>query len=313
MRWIIAIACIVAVPRVAAGDRDAGKRAAAAAEANIAKKEFAAAATQFREAFVADPRAEYLCNVGVAYYKAVELPRAQRYLAECLVIGTGLDPTFLKRVRTVLAAVETKLAAGAFTAVDFALDPPSTTIAIEGGVPYDEPIVGSRRVWFPRARYRVTLHAEGRADQQLELDATTGAPIDLRAALVVAPVVAPTPEPIVQEPAPIRDQAPEPRRRSRRPAILATAGTLAVGLAAGGLYVMANHQVTKAEATADPDEFARLSRSSRSYLHTAWIAGGLAGVGAVVSGVLWLRTRSTGPVGLSASASSAMVTWTAPF
>jgi hypothetical protein len=123
------------------------------AQALATAGDFIGAALKYREAFAASPRAELICNVGVAYYKAKDLPRAHRYLEQCLAVGTSLDATFFTNVKSVVVAVEQRLGSGDFKPINVVVQPPTATTTIEGGIPYDEPFVGSRRVWFPFGRY----------------------------------------------------------------------------------------------------------------------------------------------------------------
>ncbi|HEX5061818.1 MAG TPA: hypothetical protein VFV99_20765, partial [Kofleriaceae bacterium] len=161
MHRVVIVILLAVAAMQAFADGGAADRAAAEAQTRAANSDFIGAAAKYREAFKAEPRPDLMCNVGVAYYKAKDLPRAQRYLDQCLSIGTSLDRAFIDNVKKVLAAVETKLAAGNFTPVDLLVQPPAATTNVEGGVPFDEPLLGSRRVWFPFGKYKLTVHAEG--------------------------------------------------------------------------------------------------------------------------------------------------------
>src|SRR5262245_35129205 len=170
-------------------DSGAADKAVAEAQTRAANNDFVGAAAKYREAFKADPRPELMCNVGVAYYKAKDLPKAQRYLDHCLSIGTSLDRAFIDNVKKVLAQVESTLAAGKFTPVEILVQPSTATTTVAGGVPFDEPILGSHRVWFPFGKYKLTVHAEGHVDAVIDIDAKDRSAVPARVALQTAPGV----------------------------------------------------------------------------------------------------------------------------
>ena len=131
------------------------------AESLAAGGDFVSAAARFRQAYAAAPdRPELICNAGVAYYKASDLPRAHRYLKRCSEVGKALNADFMGNVEKVIAAVEAALAAGPYTPVEVTSEPTTATIAIAGATPFDEPL-GQGRAWFPRGRYSLVVSAPG--------------------------------------------------------------------------------------------------------------------------------------------------------
>jgi hypothetical protein len=141
------------------------------AEKLAAGGDFVSAAARFREAYAREPnRPELICNAGVAYYKASDLPRAHRYLRRCLEVGTALDAGFMNSVAQVVNAVESALASGPYTPVDITTEPATATVAIAGGTPFDEPL-GQGRAWFPRGKYTLVVATPGFDTQRRELDA----------------------------------------------------------------------------------------------------------------------------------------------
>src|SRR5215470_17873339 len=100
-RAVIVIATLIAVD--ARADPRTADQAAAEADARARAKDYLGAAAKFREAYAADPRPDLICNVGVAYHKAQELPRAQLFLSRCLERGSALDSAFIDVVRATLA------------------------------------------------------------------------------------------------------------------------------------------------------------------------------------------------------------------
>ena len=231
VRWL---ALIAFAGGVAAADPTTADRAADEAAALAAKGDFAGAAKRFRDAYRADPRPELMCNVGVSYYKAKDLPRAQRYLEQCVQIGASVDVNFISAVRQVLVSVDAALHAGELTPVSFLLQPAGSSITAVGNEPFDEPILGSRVVWFPWGKYSVVIHAEGYADQTVEIDAHDHEPVTKSIQLVAAPTL-----PLL----PIIIQASS---RSRVKPIAATVAAGVLGAGALAFYGFARLHATDA-------------------------------------------------------------------
>ncbi len=333
---------LLAVP--ADANPGAADEATADAQARAAKGDYLGAAAKYREAFGAEPRPELLCNVGVAYYKAKDLPRAQRYLEQCVSIGTSLDAGFIANVKKVVAAVNAMLARGNFTPVDLLVQPPSATTSVEGGVPFDEPILGSRRVWFPYGTYHLVVHAEGHVDRTLEIEAKDHAAVSMRVALERAPIAtsstseteaagsgsetdatgsasetgAATADSGSSVEAGSADSGsaagslvaaptPAPSRPSIVPPIVATAVSGGIGAVAVGYWLAARDRADQAGSESDHDAYDALVSDTRRYQHRSWIFGGIAGAGAIASAVLWYRYASAPRVEIQASGAGAGV------
>lgn len=319
---------VLAAGAHALADSGAANRAAAEAQTRAANSDFTGAAAKYREAFTAEPRPDLMCNVGVAYYKAKDLPRAQRYLEQCLSIGTSLDRAFIDNVKKVLAAVESTLGTGSFTPVDLFVQPPTATIAVAGGTVFDEPIVGSRRVWFPFGSYKLTVHADGYVDRVVEVEAKDRKPIASSVALQRAPAVDPNAtagsaagadsgsaqgsaagsgagpgSAIVEPPA-----APVLAKRSLAPPIAATAVSFGLGGVALGFFLAARSSAQDAGEATTRTRYNELRDEARDHQHVSWAFAGGAAVAAVVSGVLWLRYTNPPRVEVQASGSGAAVT-----
>lgn len=332
MRSLLGVLGVLVIARASA-DPSTSSKAEAAANDAAAKGDFVTAAARFREAYAAEPRPELICNVGIAYYKTKQqLPRAERYLDQCEATGKGLEKPFLANVAKVHQAVLAKLTAGAFTPIDFAVEPPTASIAIEGGVPFDEPIVGPRRVWFPFGTYQLVVHAEGYVDRTVALEAKGHAPIAQPIALEREPVAPPPPPPpdadagagsgsgSAEPTKPERPQVgivvPPPRpsalvHRSRTPAIIASAATAGLGLAALGAWSLARSRAERAGTQLDPTKYDDDVGAAHTWQHVSWGTGIVAGVGALVSGYLWYRSAGTTRVELEATGTTANVALTA--
>jgi hypothetical protein len=313
---VVILLAVVAAHALA--DSGAADRAAAEAKTRAANQDFIGAAAKYREAFKAEPRPDLMCNVGVAYYKAKDLPRAQRYLDQCLSIGTSLEASFIDNVKKVLAAVDSALADGSFTPVDLLVQPPSATTTVEGGVPFDEPILGSRRVWFPFGKYRLTVHAEGHIDRIVEIEAKDRSAVPARVALDVAPPVeVGSAQGSAQEAgsgsAVVIEQPPPPPppklvKRSIVLPIVVTGATVALGGATLGFYLAALDNADAAGKTDDRMRYDYYVQGARNHQRSVWMFGGAATVGAAVSAYLWYRYTHAPRVEVQATGSSAAVT-----
>jgi hypothetical protein len=327
---VACVAVLVLAVRVSANP--ASDAAAADAKTKAKANDFVGAAAKFREAYAADPSPDLMCNVGVAYFKAKDLPRAERYLDQCEAVGKSLEPTFLAKIATVHQAVITKLGAGDFTPVDLSVEPATASVAIEGGVPFDEPVVGSRRVWFPAGKhYKLTVHAEGYVDQTAELDAKGKAPSAQRIALERAPVVevgsdagsgsgseigsgsgsgldgsagtGSAGSAASIEPPPLHVLS----HRSRTAAVTATVATGVVGATSVVMWLIARSRADHAGTRLDPTLHDDDAASAQNFQHASWITAGVAGVGAIVSGYLWYRTLAGPTVSVEVAPSSGAV------
>ncbi len=291
---------VVAITLGAFGRADAdpakAKQLAADAEALVAKDDLVGAAAKYRDAYREDPQPEYICNTGVAYHKKQDLPRAHRYLNQCVTLGSSLDPTYRENLRKVVESVEAKLAGGEFTPVDLALDPAGAIVTIEGGKPSDEPIVGGGRIWVPFGSYRLVAHADGYVDKTVDVPATGHDAVPLQITLAKAPV----PKPL----APVVIEVAQPSRPSKLPAIVVSGASVALGVAGALFYQHARSLVDQAE---EPQrtvaEFDDLRGRAKDNQHVAWAFGAIAGAGAIVSGYLWYRAlRRPSPVEVTGTA-----------
>lgn len=280
---------------------------AKSAEAKAAAGDFVGAAGEFRDAFKADPKPEYVCNVGVAYYKASALPQAQFFLTECVLQGSALPAAFLDSLRKVQAAIEGKLRTGAYAPLTVVVEPSGATVAVGGWDP-DETFVGGRTIWLPAGVQTLHVTAEDRVAATLTPTVEAGKPQTLRAKLEpvpAPPIDVPTPTepvvvpPVAGDPPPVHhdDARPiVPGRPSRRPALIATVATGVVGLGAIGAYVIALGHATDAQnALPDTGPQTTAENAARTWRAVAVGGAALAAVGAGVSAYLWYR-RSRAPV-----------------
>src|SRR4029079_208300 len=168
MRAVLVIATLVAVEASGRAQPAVANRAAAEADQRALAKDYLGAAAKFREAYAADPRPDLICNVGVAYHKAQELPRAQLFLSRCLERGSALRGSFIDVVRATMSRLEAQLKAGKFTPVDVVVEPRFAPIAIDAFAA-DEGFEGGRTVWLAFGTYHVTVRADGYAPRTVEV------------------------------------------------------------------------------------------------------------------------------------------------
>lgn len=277
-----------------------------AAESLAASGDFPGAAAKYREAYRESPGPDLMCNVGVAYYKAKDLPRAHRYLDQCVTTGASLDREFIGNVKMVLTAVEQKLIAGDYKPLNFIIQPPSATTTFTSGV-HDEPLVGSRQIWVPFGSYVVTIHAEGYIDRVLDITADNRERVDHSVKLEpTAPVAKQPPPPTDGVRLPEVPPSSRPAERSFVAPIIASAATGVAGGLALGFYIAARGSATEAAGAETNDRYTAEADAAESRQHLSWIIGGVAGVAAITAGVLWYRAlQRPSPVEVSASRSGA--------
>jgi hypothetical protein len=255
------------------------------AQDRAAKGDFVGAAQKYREAFAASPKPELLCNVGVAYYKAKDLPRADWYLSHCLEIGSTLDAAFLDSVKKVLAVVDEKLQSGDFAPINLLITPATATTTIEGV--YDEPVPVSKKVWLPYGHHELKIHAEGYYDQMVPLDVKDRDMAAISVALVRSETKLEPIKPELEPPREPREPIVTSQPRSKLVPVMATSAT--VGFAGGAViaWVLARGKATDAGKATTFDAYTAAADGARSRQHVAWALGGVAVVGAVVSSYLW--------------------------
>lgn len=288
---------------LAHADSAAADDLAKAAEALAASGDFPGAAAKYRDAYRQSPRPDLMCNVGVAYYKAKDLPRAHRYLDQCVTTGASLDRDFIGNVKMVLTAVEQKLATGDYKPLNFIIEPQSATTTFASGV-HDEPLVGSRQIWVPFGAYRVTIHAEGFTDRVLDITAENRDRADHGIKLEPSTSLPRPTEP--RDNTRVGDPLPPPpppaAERSFVAPIIASAATGVAGGLALGFYLAARGSASEAGRAATNEMYTDAADDAEGRQRISWMIGGVAAVGAVTAGVLWyLALRKPAPVEISAS------------
>lgn len=322
---VLSIVLVLVISALAIADSTVDD-ALAQAEALAKRGDYVGAAGQFKLAYARDPRPELICNVGVAYYKAKQLPRAQLFLNRCLERGTALDAKFVDSVRAVLKSVESALRTGEYTPVDIVVEPAGATVTI-AAFGDDEAFIGSRVVWLARGKQALRARAEGYVEQTLDVDpqgreikpvkitlqrtpveppptgsaagSATGNASDGSAAGSAATGSATVAVPVEPERIPLRYDRP-----SKVPAIVATS----VGVAAIVLAVVSYqraHDRAELAGFALSAEAYEADKSSVSTWNTVMVTGAAIGIASAgIAGFLWSRALRSPPIEMQATGSS---------
>jgi hypothetical protein len=210
------------------------------------------------------------------------------------VRGTQLDKGFVTSVRTVLQAVEDKLRAEGFTPVYVVVDPPGAVVSASV-FDIDDTFVGTRVVWVPFGTLTLTVRADGFAPKTQEVEARSREPVSIRIQLVHVPEKPPV---VVVR-----------KNPSHIPAIVATSATGVAAIASTWLYLLAR---SDASNLGDPqltyEQYRSAAKTATDRQHAAWITGGIAGAGAIVSAYLWYRSTRSTRVDVRATASGGSIT-----
>jgi hypothetical protein len=320
-------------PAVAPADSAAVAMSKARAAGERAQRgDYAGAVRLFKEANALDARPEYACNVGIAYYKARDLPRAYVFLEDCLAAAGELPADFQTAVRRVFATVEERLEAGDFAPVELRVSPPHARIVVSSFAS-DEPIASGRRVWLRVGQHLVLATALGHETRQIAVDLFNRDPrrVDMVlepllgdrnrvAAPAPAPAPVPTPPPVATT-APAATMAPAPtppapvvltpvihtpdsRRRSPTYvfAVGATVATV-VGFTLSTLLMVASSD-SEPDDPYDPYDSDPAAEGLRVMAVTGYIGTAITGVASVV---LWSQVsrQNKAMVGASAGDGSA--------
>lgn len=306
--------------RGAHADPATANRLAGEADGLARAKDYLGAAAKFREAYAADPRPDLICNVGVAYHKAQELPRAQLFLSRCLERGSALGGSFIDVVRATMSRLEASLKAGKFTPVDVVVEPRFASVAIDAFAA-DEAFEGGRTVWLGFGTYHVTVRADGYTPQTVEVVAKDRAVMALRIALerevvqpirepdpvdrsttgtIIAPAPGPTPEPERPNPA--------PRRPSLVLPIATAAGAVAVASLAVVARLKAGDHADHARFALDGDSYQTEADATRQWNTLFGVGLAVAGASAIASGYFWYRVAAAPSARVEVSQRGASIT-----
>lgn len=311
MRRLLLVVILALAARPAAADDAATARQRADEADALAKAgDFVGAASAYKAAHALDPRAEYQCNVGVAYWKARDLPRAQLFLNVCLSRGSHLPATFLESVRLVLATVEDRLREGEFAPVDVVVRPDAAEVRVAGWAA-DDVFVGSRIVWLPFGEHALEVRAPGHVAATRTVTVAARDHVEVRIDLEPAPVA---PPPAIVTPPATREIVVVTPPPSRTPALIGSGITVVALVADVLLYRRARDSAARAGALPpgpDYDNTADVAEARRNQLYAMY---GVTAAAAGVSAWLWWRARPRGPqVSVGATGEGAAVSLSGRF
>jgi hypothetical protein len=272
------------------------------AEAKTAAGDFVGAAAKYREAYAADSKPEYLCDVGVAYNKAkTELPRAHLFLSRCIERSSVLDPKYVASVHAAIAKIEASLRAGNYTPVDISVE---QNVRVEvSAFAADEAFVGPRAIWLPYGTHRLTFSADGFTTETRDVEATASKRMSVSVTLQRTPIEtvpidagSETPDAGVAigsagsgSPSVVPPVTPIEHRPSKLPAIATSAVSVGLLAVAAVTYRNAHDRADIAGLGLDGDTL-QADKDYVSRQNTYMIATASLGlVGAGVSAYLWYR------------------------
>lgn len=302
MRFV-GVVTVVVLSGSAHADPEKAKQLVAEAEALVAAGDMLGAAAKFRAAYKVEPLPEHVCNTGTAYHKAQDLPRAHRYLNQCVTMGSSLEPAYRESLRKVVDATDAKLVAGDFTPLNVTFAPETAVGTFEGGKPYDDELISGQRYWIPYGKHRLVVRAEGFVEKVVAIDASRDDVVTARVELERKRVETPT---VV---VPVERSIEE--RPSRAAPIALTSGAVVLGVAAGIRYWMARDKMHEAnDLTKTPTLEMHRERvdDAKDMRLQAVVVGGIAGGLAIASAYFWWRALKTpAPVEVTATGNGVAV------
>lgn len=285
---------IAATAGVAHGD-PATDQLVADGKALAAKGDYLGAAAKFRAAYAATQDVKYLCNQGIAYQRAKELPRAQYYFNLCVLRGSSLKEVDATRAN--LVQIESSLKAGNFTPVLVLTDPPNATYTPDGW-DKDDPIPAGTQIWLPYGTHKVVITPPPRGSyvaQERTVEATGHDVVTLKVALAVGeqappPHVEQPPPPHVDKPPPDKHVdvvKPLPKPASGRPSsvpmvVAGSVGAAGLVTALVGLH-FASRDADRAKFALTESVFIA-DRDSVSKWNDVFAAGAIAGAVGLAAG-----------------------------
>lgn len=282
VRSLPVIAIMLAAASARADRASDAQQIARDAQALAQQGDFLGAAARFKQALALDAKPEYECNVGIAYWKARDLPRAQLYLATCSTGASHLGEAFVAQVRDVLDEVEKLLRAGDFAPVEVRVFPEGAVVGVSTFAP-DDSFVGSRIVWLPFGEHDLSATAPGHDPGSVHVTITDRTPRDAHLALDETP--APPPEiQLIPTPAPAMVHA------ARWPMYVAGGATALLVVGDVILYRnAADDAYTAGTPNVDYEHWASRARARRDILYVSY---GITAAAALATGFFWWHSRA---------------------
>jgi len=248
--------------------------------------ELDAAIREFKRALAIQPRAVYLCNIGLAYSELGRLHRAHWFLDQCLERWSETeDKPIDPRAAEYLNQASARLSRGANGRLRIKVQPDDATIAIPTVFADDELVRPRRIVWLPAGRHtmRVTSHGFQPVDVTVAIERGEQREIEVALEPERRPALA-APVSSVEGPAPPVDP----------PGLTAPVTVMAIGaaaLVAGGVShaIAVDRRATASDLPPGP----AFDDADASYRRWRVAAVGLYVAGAITAGAgtAWLLSR----------------------
>lgn len=300
--------------RLAAADPEEARERAAQADTAAAAGDNDRALALYKQALALHDAPRYRCNVGIAYYKVKDWPRAHLFLAMCLAHTAELEAAAVSQMGRAYAFAERQLAAGAYGQVAVHTSVPA--VVTVSAFADDESFPSPRTIWLPHGEHSIVARAGGYHEATADVTAGASASrVDLELAEKPAPKAEPDAGPPREPPPDAVPRVPEPRPRQRtepaapdRTRAWIAFGVAGAALASGGLFHgLALDAKRDAEAHGPGSDFNRADRRFKRH-RIAALAGYAVALTAAAAGVyLWPRAAETPTVSLSLDASGASV------
>jgi hypothetical protein len=285
----------------------------------IARAQLLAKKGHFEEALAifkgAPPSTEIYCLIALVYRRMQRWSETAHFL-HLARKANGREPDFCPDLRQTTMKY---LAAGAFTPIELALDPPEAT-ALVSDFAADETVATGEVLWLPFGKHKLTVFAYAYKTAEMPLENQDRAPAPLHVKLEVipppqqpTPPAAPPPERTAQlaPPVVVPVEAPRPLPRGAWPWLLS--GTVAVGVGVA-FHVLAAG--TRDDASQLPPGAAFDDKLS-TFQTQRVVAIACYGVGAVALGIgIYLQVRPRRHIAVAVaplpSGAGATVTWELP-
>jgi hypothetical protein len=302
MRGVLLLTMLtVAVVPAAAGSFSDGTAQANEAKKRAAARDYLGAAGLYREAYRRSPESEYLCNVGVAYYRANDFPRASLYLERCLAASGDLPESFVKRVLAALSTVRRELERGPYMQVRLLTKQDFVRVTVEGFDEHDA-IDAPATVWVLRGDRKVVARAPGYREATLMARQARGT-VEVR--IELEPIVARRATP------PVALWTPESDAKPRRRVLpwVTSGATVVVAAGAAWSWGQARYHANAAKNELTREGFDAEIRAGKRWQKISWVGGGVAAIGVVGSAILFMRRPEQPSLGVIPERGGAMATF----
>ena len=160
----------------------------------------------FKQAAVLDNRAEYQCNIGVAYYELENWPRADLFLTRCMARSAGVDKNHVLAMNKIHDYVRNKLRTGTFALVNIDTSPAGALIHAS---PFgkDETIPNPGIAWLPLGAHTLIVSAVDHETKTLPLTLSDNKQVFVQVSLKKRSATPPLPTRVTKQKKPVKTAA----------------------------------------------------------------------------------------------------------